>query len=309
MRNSSQLNDLSVASAQVPYAPEYSQVRWPDARCPNSTNGQESLPATDVSVEREHKTQFAKTTLHHHEARSQSNSRSSIELMAMLVHEIRNPVSAISNGVELLMAGPLDSKQLSKLTGMMQRQVSQVTGLLDDFCDGVQLTHSALAIDHIPVDCTKVGLRALDTIGPVLEQKRHAMTISLPPSETAWVYGDQVRLIQVVVNLLSNAAKYTPPGGEIALHIAADSTSVTITVRDTGMGIPHGSLRQIFKLFTQGEQPAAIVNRGFGVGLCLVQNLVELHGGEVCAFSAGSGQGSTFTVTLPRMEHKSDIAY
>ncbi len=297
MRNSSRNNYLSVAIDQVPYAPEYRQFRQPDVRRPDSANGQKSLPAIDARGE------YACKAPPQHD-----QGRSSIELMGMLAHEIRNPLSAISNGIDLLTDGSLDAMRLSDLARMMQRQVSQVASLLDDLSDGVHLTRSTLAIDHIPVDCTEIALRALDTIGPMVKKSRHTLTTSLPPPGTAWVRGDQARLIQVLVNLLSNAAKYTPVGGRIALNIAADAKTVTITVRDSGMGIPHDSLQQIFNLFAQGEQPSAMVNRGMGLGLCLVQHLVELHGGTVSAFSAGSDQGSTLTVTLPRIASESDIA-
>lgn len=220
--------------------------------------------------------------------------------LAMLGHELRNPVGAIANGLELVKAGSLDSDGLARIVEMMQRQVSQVEDLLDDLLDGVRLAHGKLEIAREPVDLAQVGLNALDTIGPRIDSRRHTLSVVLPPAGTLWVLGDHGRLIDVVVNLLDNAAKYTRPGGHVELEISGCGEMASIAVRDTGVGITSERMQDIFDPFVQGDgEPGGA--RGLGLGLALVRSLLELHGGGITARSAGKERGSEFEARLPRM--------
>jgi signal transduction histidine kinase len=220
--------------------------------------------------------------------------------LAMLGHELRNPVGAIANGLELVKAGSLDSDGLARTVEMMQRQVSQVEDLLDDLLDGVRLAHGKLEIAREPVDLAQVALDALDTIGPRIDAGRHTLAVVLPPAGTLWVLGDHGRLIDVVVNLLDNAAKYTRPGGHVELEMRGCGEMASITVRDTGVGITSERMQDIFDPFAQGDgQPVGA--RGLGLGLALVRSLLELHGGGITARSAGKDTGSEFEARLPRM--------
>jgi len=221
--------------------------------------------------------------------------------IAMICHEIRNPVAALQNGIDLVGSATLDSEQLRRISEMMQRQLGQLVRLLDDLGNGVHLTSGKLQIKCEPVDLAKVSMHALDTIGRLIEDRRQDLSITLPPTGTVWVQGDHVRLIEVIVNLLANAAKYTDTGGRIVLELTADSGTATLTVRDSGVGIPKSLVPRIFDLGSQGASILDIVDRGLGLGLPMVRNFVQLHGGEVSVYSAGEGLGSEFVVRLPRL--------
>ena len=229
-------------------------------------------------------------------ARSSTN-----DWIAMICHEIRNPVAALQNGIELVASATLDVERLTRISEMMQRQLGQVVRLLDDLGNSVRLTSGKLQIKREPVDLTKVSMHALDTIGRLIEDKRQELSISLPPAGTVWVHGDHVRLIEVIVNLLANAAKYTNAGGRIGLELTADAGTATLTVRDSGIGIPKDFAPRIFDLFSQGACILDVVDRGLGLGLPMVRNFVQQHGGEVSVYSAGAGLGSEFVVRLPRL--------
>ncbi|HUF73873.1 MAG TPA: HAMP domain-containing sensor histidine kinase [Gammaproteobacteria bacterium] len=220
--------------------------------------------------------------------------------LAMLGHQLRNPVGAIANGLELVQSGSLDSGGLARIVKMMQRQVRQAEGLLDDLLDGVRLANGKLEIARESVDLAQVALDAVDTIGPRIDARRHTLAVMLPPAGTLWVLGDYGRLIDVVVNLLDNAAKYTRPGGHVELEMRADAETAFINVRDTGVGIPSERTEDIFDAFVQGEREPGSA-RGLGLGLALARTLIELHGGWIAAHSAGKDRGSEFEVRLPRM--------
>ena len=220
--------------------------------------------------------------------------------LAMLGHQLRNPVGAIANGLEIVQSGSLDSDGLARIVKMMQRQVSHAERLLDDLLDGVRLTHGKLEIARESVDLVQVALDAVDTIGPRIDARRHTLAVMLPPAGTLWVLGDHGRLIDVVVNLLDNAAKYTRPGGHVELEMRADAETAFIIVRDTGVGIASERTEDIFDAFVQGEwEPGSA--RGLGLGLALVRTLMELHGGRIAAHSNGKDRGSEFEARLPRM--------
>lgn len=222
------------------------------------------------------------------------------EWIALLGHELRNPVGAIALGIEAAKRGLGDAAELARNIAMMENQVRQITRLLDDLADVSCLTNGRLSVEREPVDLLHVGLQAVDTVRSAIRARRHDLSVTLPPVETVFVHGDHVRLVQVVANLLANAAKYTPPGGRIALEVARGTKNALIVVRDTGIGISSDVMPRIFDLFWQGGERSGAA-RGLGLGLALVRCLVSLHGGKVSASSAGENQGSEFRVELPHI--------
>lgn len=223
-----------------------------------------------------------------------------MDAAATVGHELRNPLGAIGVGIKLLKSGALHQDRASQTLEMMERQLVQITRMLDDLIDGACLTDGKLEIERERVDVTQIGLDALDTMGRLIEDSGHELAVALPDAGTVLVRGDHARLIEVVVNLLSNAVKYTPTGGRISLEISADTETAVIVVRDSGIGIASDSMAEIFEPLAQGRQPLDGEHPGQGIGLPLVRNFVQLHGGEVSVFSAGEGKGSAFEVRLPR---------
>jgi two-component system CheB/CheR fusion protein len=222
--------------------------------------------------------------------------------IAMLGHELRNPMGAISNGIQLLKAG-ISSERQRRVVEMMQRQALQMSRLLDDLLDAAKVLAGNLSIERELVDLCDVAHWALDSTRSLVEANKNELSVSLPPPGTVWVLGDGVRLTEIVDNLLTNAVKYGKPGGRILLEVKADADAAIITVQDSGIGISSAFLSRIFDTFTQGPRPAHRAGPGLGIGLSVVRSLVHLHGGRVEASSPGEGNGSTFKVTLPRI-HK-----
>jgi signal transduction histidine kinase len=220
------------------------------------------------------------------------------EWIALLGHELRNPVGAISLGIETAKRGSVDAAEVTRNIEMMERQVSQITRLLDDFADVARLTGGRMSVERAPVDLQQVGFEAIETVRPLIRARRQDLAVALPPADTVRVHGDHARLVQVVVNLLANAAKYTQPGGRIALEVAPGLKKALIVIRDTGIGISNEAMPRIFDLFWQGSKRSG-PDRGLGLGLALVRCLVLLHNGNVSASSAGENQGSEFRVELP----------
>ncbi len=241
-------------------------------------------------------------------AEFKGDERRKDEWIAVLGHELRNPIGAISNGIELLKSTSLAPDQQTQIVGMLERQIGYIARLLDDLLDIARVISGKLDIARKPVDLIEVARWALDASMSQFSAKTHEISFTLPPARTVWVRGDQLRLHEILVNLLDNAAKYTPRGGCITLEIVADAEQATISVRDTGIGIPHDLKEHIFEIFTQGPRTLERLDRGLGIGLSLVYSLVKLHGGEVEVFSAGAGQGSEFRVRLPRIQHAGEAA-
>lgn len=221
--------------------------------------------------------------------------------IAMICHEIRNPIAALQNGIELVGSATLDRDGLKSVSEMMRRQLGQVASLLEDLSNGDCLTSGKLQIKREPVDLAKISLHALDTIRRLIDDKQQELSVTLPPAGTVWVRGDHNRLIGVIVNLLANATKYTDAGGRIALALTVDSGNATLTIRDTGIGIPKEFLPRIFDLYSRAPRVPDAADHGLGLGLPLVRNIVKLHEGEVSVYSGGEGMGSEFTVRLPRL--------
>ena len=220
------------------------------------------------------------------------------EFLAMLAHELRNPLAPIQNAVQILrLTGPVES-ELEWARDVIERQVRQMGRLVDDLLDVSRITSGRINLQKEPVELTAIFDQALEISRPIIDAHRHKLNVSLPPLPLA-VNADSTRLSQAVANIVNNAAKYTQDGGQIWLTGARDAADVVIRVRDTGVGITPEMLSSVFDLFCQADQSLARCEGGLGIGLTLVRNLVEMHGGTVNAFSEGPGRGSEFVIRLP----------
>ena len=230
------------------------------------------------------------------------------EFLAMLAHELRNPLAPISSAAQLLLLGGSDPQRVQKSAGVIQRQVRHLTNLVDDLLDVSRVTRGLVQLDRRVLDLRDVLHGAIEQVRPAIDARRHQLTVQ-GPGAPVLVLGDRTRLVQVVVNLLGNAAKYTLPDGHITLSLQAGSGQARITVGDDGIGMAPDLLPHVFELFVQAERTPDRAQGGLGLGLALVQRIVELHGGRVQAHSAGLGQGSTVTVQLPLTEGESSLAF
>jgi PAS domain S-box-containing protein len=226
------------------------------------------------------------------------------EFLAMLSHELRNPLAALHNTIEVLHRLGPDHAQLPRAQALIERQVKQLIRLVDDLLDVSRITQGKLRLVRERLDVTQVVGEAVETSRPLIESRRHEFVASIP-SESLWVEGDRARLIQVFGNLLNNAAKYTDEGGRIECEVEAGE-QVIVRVRDNGAGIAPELLPHVFDPFTQADCTLAHSQGGLGLGLALVKRLVELHGGTVEAFSAGLGHGAEFVVRLPHQARARD---
>jgi signal transduction histidine kinase/DNA-binding response OmpR family regulator len=228
----------------------------------------------------------------------QEADRRKDEFLAMLAHELRNPLAPIRNALSVLRLSTPQEGIAKRSQGIIDRQVEQLTRIVDDLLDVSRLTHGKIRLEQVVVDLAQVLDRALETVRPLITDRRHVLTMHLPNAPVP-VCGDPVRLAQVFSNLLSNAAKYTPENGRIVVDVQHDGAQVTIRVADDGGGIPADVLPHVFDLFTQGNRSLARSEGGLGIGLTVVRTLLEKHGGSVDARSGGAGLGSEFTVRLP----------
>jgi PAS domain S-box-containing protein len=217
--------------------------------------------------------------------------------IAMLGHELRNPLAPIMNAVSVMQLEHIESARLRMCRDIIARQLQQMVRLVDDLLDVGRITSGKIKLDLQPVALGEVIADAMEMVQPLADQRAHVLSLALP-REAAIVHGDRPRLLQIVSNLLNNAAKYTPPGGRIDVTLRVADGKAEISVRDNGPGIPSHQIRDVFNVFVQGEQNAE--SGGLGLGLSLVQQLVTLHRGDVSAFSTGeAGEGSEFVVRLP----------
>lgn len=223
------------------------------------------------------------------------------EFLAMLAHELRNPLAPISAASELLKIENLDRDRARKTCDVISRQVNHMTALIDDLLDVSRVSRGLVTLDLKTLDARQIFALAVEQVRPLIDSRQHRLTVQTPP-ETANIHADEKRLIQVVTNLLNNAAKYTPEGGSIALVLDVNSEHVNISVIDNGIGIEQRVIAKIFDLFVQAERTSDRAQGGLGIGLALVKNLVRLHRGTVSAHSDGHGRGSKFTVTFPRAD-------
>jgi PAS domain S-box-containing protein len=220
------------------------------------------------------------------------------EFLATLAHELRNPLAPIRNAVEVMRLRNVDDPALVRCRDVIERQVKQLTRLVDDLLDISRISRGRVELRKEVIDLATVVRRALETTRPLIEERRHQLTVSLPP-EPVWLEADATRLEQVLVNLLNNAAKYTDRGGEVSLTASGEGSEVVVRVRDSGIGIPDDLLDHVFDIFVQGDHTKDQAKGGLGIGLSLVRNLVDMHGGCITARSAGRGAGSEFVLRLP----------
>jgi PAS domain S-box-containing protein len=220
------------------------------------------------------------------------------EFIAMLAHELRNPLAPIRTAVQVMAKARADAETLESMRQTIDRQSAQLARIVDDMIDIARITRGSLVIDHEPVELAEVVRRALETATPAIEAARHGLEVQVPESGLV-VHGDRDRLTQLLSNLLNNAARYTPPGGRIAVRAYREDGHGIISVRDTGRGIEPQVLERIFDMFVQGRSPLSRVGGGLGIGLALARRIAELHGGTLEARSEGEGKGSEFVVRLP----------
>ena len=230
------------------------------------------------------------------ESLGQAN-RAKDEFLAMLCHELRNPLGPIQIAMQIIGGGNADAVAVQKARETVDRQVKHVARLLDDLLDVSRITRGVVALQKEPVNVTSAVANALETARPAIEGHAHNLSVSLPESPVV-IEADPIRLEQIIVNLVNNAAKYTPPNGRIAVSVSLDRDHVVIRVRDNGIGMSEELLPHVFDLFKQGDGSLAR-SGGLGIGLTIVHNLVALHGGSVTAHSEGQGTGSEFIVRLP----------
>jgi signal transduction histidine kinase len=227
------------------------------------------------------------------------------EFLAMLAHELRNPLAPIRNSVHLIKMRSLEDPQLCLARDVIERQLKQLTRLVDDLLDVSRITRGKINLARERLELADLMSRAVETVMPAIEARGHALSVELPERPLR-LYGDPVRLVQVLGNVLGNAAKYTGAGGRITLSARRRNRDAEISVRDNGMGIAAEVLPRIFDLFTQMDQRMERSPSGLGIGLALVRRLVEMHGGTVAASSPGPGQGSEFTIRLPVSVERAD---
>ena len=220
------------------------------------------------------------------------------EFLATLAHELRNPLAPIRNGLELLRLGAAKPEMQANVRAMMERQVGHMVHLINDLLDIARVSSGKIVLKVEPVELQGVVAAAVETSLPLIEAAGHTLSVRLPEAPLP-LEVDQVRISQVISNLLSNAAKYTPRGGHIEVEAQVDGGQAVIVVADNGIGIAAESLPAVFDMFTQVARSIDRSKGGLGIGLALVRHLVQLHGGSVTAESEGPGQGSRFTVRLP----------
>jgi signal transduction histidine kinase len=232
------------------------------------------------------------------EAALKEADRNKDEFLAMLAHELRNPLAPIVNALHLMRMNVSDS-QLAWSREVIGRQLTHLTRLVDDLLDVSRITRGKIALSRQPLEVRALVGQAVEAVQPLLQERGHSFSADIP-ERPLWVDGDSLRLTQALSNVLGNAVKYTDRGGRIALRVVADGSHVEIRVRDNGIGIPAERLPLIFDLFTQLDRQSDHPQSGLGIGLALVRRLLEMHNGSVEARSAGAGRGSEFIIRLPQ---------
>ncbi len=226
------------------------------------------------------------------------------EFLAVLAHELRNPLAPMRNALEMVRLSADDPTVIGSVRGTMERQVDHMVRLTDDLLDVSRITRNRLELRRKPVDLSAVVHRAMESSDPILKERRHSVSLALPSTPLV-VDADESRLAQVLYNLLGNAAKYTHPGGRIHVRAMREGLDAIITVSDNGIGMAREHLRSVFEMFTQVDSSLERSQGGLGIGLTLSRRIVELHGGTIEAASEGTGKGSTFTVRLRAAESSS----
>jgi signal transduction histidine kinase len=220
------------------------------------------------------------------------------EFLAMLAHELRNPLAPIRSAVQLLRLRELTAAQREQARDVIERQVEHLVNLIDDLLDVSRITRGMITLQLEPILVGAIVARAVETARPAIDAQRHTLEIDLP-DELITVEGDKTRLVQVIANILHNAAKFMDPGGRILLSAQREGPQAVIRIADTGIGIASDLLPRVFELFTQVHSRSERAQGGLGIGLALVRRLTEMHGGTVTVRSEGPGRGAEFTVRLP----------
>ncbi|HEY0511298.1 MAG TPA: PAS domain S-box protein [Thermoanaerobaculia bacterium] len=296
----------AAAEAGRPFAAEYrfrtphGTVTWLDGRavelCDDAGNVSGYIGTlTDITERREAV-----------EALREADRRKD-EFLALLAHELRNPLAPLRNGLQVMRLAPGDANVVARTRDMMDRQLSHMVRLIDDLLDVSRISLNKMELRRSRVPFADVISSAVETARPALQAAGHELALSLPP-EPILLDADLTRLAQVFGNLLNNSAKYTGRGGTIRLTATRDGDRVLVKIQDTGIGIPASALPNIFDMFSQVDRSIERSTGGLGIGLALVKGLVEMHGGTVEAASPGEGQGSTFTVRLPILKDRAEPA-
>ncbi len=220
------------------------------------------------------------------------------DFLAMLGHELRNPLSGITSAARLMANPALDKRGMTESANIIHRQAVHMTHLINDLLDVSRVTRGQVVIENAPVNLVKVMHSAVEQVSTLIEHREHRLDLNLPAAPV-WVMGDKTRLVQVVTNLLANAARYTPHKGVLTLTLSASQDQALLSVQDNGIGISPELAANVFEIFVQAKRSTDGVMGGLGLGLSLVKSMVEAHGGEVSVYSAGLSHGSTFSVTLP----------
>jgi signal transduction histidine kinase/ActR/RegA family two-component response regulator len=226
-------------------------------------------------------------------------NRAKDNFLAMLGHELRNPLAPIAAAAELLKLSIRDDTRIRQASDIIARQANHMTSLIDDLLDVSRVTRGMIKLNIQPISIKTVMAEAIEQVRSAVEARRHILSIRLP-AEPVWINGEKARLVQIFSNLISNSAKYTSEGGQIEVRAEAERDWLSVHIIDNGIGIPADLMPRIFDLFSQGNRSLDRTPGGMGLGLPLVKSLVELHGGTISAKSAGEGKGSEFTVRLPR---------
>jgi PAS domain S-box-containing protein len=245
--------------------------------------------------------------LHQRTRELEEADRQKDHFLSAVAHELRSPLSVLTQAAQLLRSPKADTATLEWVSGALQRQTAHMARLVEDLLDLCRVRCGKLALQREPVDLRTIVPQAVEMNHPLITSRKHQLEVTQSP-EPLWVNGDPARLTQVLSNLLTNAAKYTPEGGHIHLTTTREDGAAVIRVRDDGKGIPKEMLSHVFNLFAQTESSNDARAEGLGIGLALVQQLVELHAGSVAAFSDGPGKGSDFVVCLPVMPNRPDAA-
>jgi len=220
------------------------------------------------------------------------------EFLAMLAHELRNPLAPIVSAATMLSNFELEPSMVQRAADIIGRQAGHMTSLIDDLLDVSRVTRGKVELEFVELDLKDVLADAIEQVRPLIEKHDHRLVLEMMPAR-ALVVGDRKRLVQVMTNLLSNAAKYTLEGGRIEVRLATRNKMLDVSIRDDGIGMSPELIASAFDLFSQGTRGLDRSQGGLGIGLALVRSLLKLHGGEVSASSGGPGCGSTFQVTLP----------
>jgi len=248
----------------------------------------------------------AVTELRRHEEELRDADRRKNEFLAMLAHELRNPLAALQNGVEYLRNQGEPGGPWRRVEDMMLRQTRQLARLVDDLLDVSRITQGTVRIKREPIEAATLAEMAAEANRGLMEQRGHQFRVEVPEG-AIWLDADATRLTQALSNLLNNAARYTPAGGTISLSVFAIEQEVRFIVRDNGSGIESDMLPRVFELFMRAEQAVQSTEAGLGIGLTIVKRMVELHNGSIQAYSDGQDLGSTFIMTLPAREQPPEV--